>query len=206
MKWERIHRVGAGLHNLGNTCFLNATVQCLTYTPPLANYLLSKEHSRACEWGGPARRAAGPGRPRWRGGGAPARPCSQCCAQQQRAGVGMHLLCSLLPVSPSRGRSRVRLAFPGRSSGPKLCILVSGEALSLLGIARTKMGPTGSAGFRGAELGVPNGPCLWGLREGRAEGCVQAADAVYGWFSKGVWWALLRAVTKGSTQGLQPRP
>ncbi|KAM6194195.1 ubiquitin carboxyl-terminal hydrolase 36 [Sarcoramphus papa] len=52
MKWERIHRVGAGLHNLGNTCFLNATVQCLTYTPPLANYLLSKEHSRACQQGG----------------------------------------------------------------------------------------------------------------------------------------------------------
>lgn len=51
MKWERVYRVGAGLHNLGNTCFLNSTVQCLTYTPPLANYLLSKEHSRSCEWG-----------------------------------------------------------------------------------------------------------------------------------------------------------
>ncbi|XP_053510034.1 ubiquitin carboxyl-terminal hydrolase 36 isoform X2 [Ictalurus furcatus] len=48
MKWERVYRVGAGLHNLGNTCFLNSTVQCLTYTPPLANYLLSKEHSRSC--------------------------------------------------------------------------------------------------------------------------------------------------------------
>ncbi|KAM6957751.1 ubiquitin carboxyl-terminal hydrolase 36 [Aplochiton taeniatus] len=48
MRWERVYRVGAGLHNLGNTCFLNSTVQCLTYTPPLANYLLSKEHSRAC--------------------------------------------------------------------------------------------------------------------------------------------------------------
>ncbi|XP_074777897.1 ubiquitin carboxyl-terminal hydrolase 36 isoform X2 [Athene noctua] len=48
MKWERVHRVGAGLHNLGNTCFLNAAVQCLTYTPPLANYLLSREHGRDC--------------------------------------------------------------------------------------------------------------------------------------------------------------
>ncbi|KAM9537685.1 ubiquitin carboxyl-terminal hydrolase 36-like [Guaruba guarouba] len=44
MKWEKRHRIGAGLRNLGNTCFLNSTVQCLTYTPPLANYLLSKEH------------------------------------------------------------------------------------------------------------------------------------------------------------------
>ncbi|XP_066497663.1 ubiquitin carboxyl-terminal hydrolase 36 [Hoplias malabaricus] len=52
MKWERVYRVGAGLHNLGNTCFLNSTVQCLTYTPPLANYLLSKEHSRACHQSG----------------------------------------------------------------------------------------------------------------------------------------------------------
>lgn len=50
LQWERVYRVGAGLHNLGNTCFLNATVQCLTYTPPLANYLLSREHARNCEW------------------------------------------------------------------------------------------------------------------------------------------------------------
>ncbi|XP_063312317.1 ubiquitin carboxyl-terminal hydrolase 36 [Pelobates fuscus] len=52
MKWERVSRVGAGLQNLGNTCFLNSTIQCLTYTPPLANYLLSKEHSRNCQQGG----------------------------------------------------------------------------------------------------------------------------------------------------------
>ncbi|KAM8946532.1 ubiquitin carboxyl-terminal hydrolase 36 [Pelodytes ibericus] len=52
MKWDRVSRVGAGLQNLGNTCFLNSTVQCLTYTPPLANYLLSKEHSRNCQQGG----------------------------------------------------------------------------------------------------------------------------------------------------------
>ncbi|XP_045346889.1 ubiquitin carboxyl-terminal hydrolase 36 isoform X2 [Leopardus geoffroyi] len=51
LKWERVYRVGAGLHNLGNTCFLNSTVQCLTYTPPLANYLLSKEHARNCHQG-----------------------------------------------------------------------------------------------------------------------------------------------------------
>ncbi|XP_015359589.1 ubiquitin carboxyl-terminal hydrolase 36 isoform X1 [Marmota marmota marmota] len=51
LRWERVFRVGAGLHNLGNTCFLNSTIQCLTYTPPLANYLLSKEHARNCHHG-----------------------------------------------------------------------------------------------------------------------------------------------------------
>lgn len=62
LNWERVYRVGAGLHNLGNTCFLNSTVQCLTYTPPLANYLLSKEHARNCEWEGAAWGSWGTGR------------------------------------------------------------------------------------------------------------------------------------------------
>ncbi|XP_053329464.1 ubiquitin carboxyl-terminal hydrolase 36-like [Spea bombifrons] len=52
MNWERVSRVGAGLKNLGNTCFLNSTVQCLTYTPPLANYLLSKDYTCNCHQGG----------------------------------------------------------------------------------------------------------------------------------------------------------
>nr|XP_032822794.1 ubiquitin carboxyl-terminal hydrolase 36-like isoform X4 [Petromyzon marinus]XP_032822795.1 ubiquitin carboxyl-terminal hydrolase 36-like isoform X4 [Petromyzon marinus]XP_032822796.1 ubiquitin carboxyl-terminal hydrolase 36-like isoform X4 [Petromyzon marinus] len=52
LTWERVQRVGAGLHNLGNTCFLNSTLQCLAYTPPLANYLMSREHTRACTQSG----------------------------------------------------------------------------------------------------------------------------------------------------------
>ncbi|XP_051530577.1 ubiquitin carboxyl-terminal hydrolase 42 [Myxocyprinus asiaticus] len=48
LKWNQGHRIGAGLQNLGNTCFLNSTLQCLTYTAPLANFMLTREHSKTC--------------------------------------------------------------------------------------------------------------------------------------------------------------
>ncbi|XP_061405085.1 ubiquitin carboxyl-terminal hydrolase 36-like [Lethenteron reissneri] len=49
LRWESDVCKGAGLRNLGNTCFLNATLQCLAYTPPLANYLLLQEHCSTCQ-------------------------------------------------------------------------------------------------------------------------------------------------------------
>ncbi|NWR42150.1 UBP42 hydrolase, partial [Regulus satrapa] len=48
MDWQQRQRPGAGLCNLGSTCYINVILQCLTYTPPLANYLLSCDHSQLC--------------------------------------------------------------------------------------------------------------------------------------------------------------
>lgn len=50
MDWQQRQRPGAGLCNLGSTCYINVILQCLTYTPPLANYLLSRDHSQLCEY------------------------------------------------------------------------------------------------------------------------------------------------------------
>ncbi|KAI9026322.1 hypothetical protein DFJ74DRAFT_618335, partial [Hyaloraphidium curvatum] len=46
--WRSMHPAAPGLGNLGNTCFLNSSLQCLAHTPPLAEYLLSGHHSRSC--------------------------------------------------------------------------------------------------------------------------------------------------------------
>ncbi|XP_076745274.1 uncharacterized protein LOC112435439 [Maylandia zebra] len=48
LNWAQVHLIGAGLQNMGNTCFLNSALQCLSYTPPLANYMLTREHSKTC--------------------------------------------------------------------------------------------------------------------------------------------------------------
>ncbi|KAI5055170.1 hypothetical protein GOP47_0030514 [Adiantum capillus-veneris] len=43
-----VKRIGAGLNNLGNTCFLNSVLQCLTYTPPFTTYFQEGLHKSSC--------------------------------------------------------------------------------------------------------------------------------------------------------------
>ena len=50
MRWDKVRPIGAGLQNMGNTCFLNSVLQCLLYTPPLANILLSGGHGSRCKF------------------------------------------------------------------------------------------------------------------------------------------------------------
>jgi hypothetical protein len=40
----QLRKYGSGLGNLGNTCFMNSSIQCLAHTSPLQEYFLSNEY------------------------------------------------------------------------------------------------------------------------------------------------------------------
>jgi len=42
--WKGTFPVGAGMYNIGNTCYLNSTLQALFHVPALVNWLLSDPH------------------------------------------------------------------------------------------------------------------------------------------------------------------
>ncbi|CAA2962967.1 ubiquitin carboxyl-terminal hydrolase 17-like [Olea europaea subsp. europaea] len=51
--WNKVELHPCGLINCGNSCYANAVLQCLAFTPPLTAYFLQGLHSKACgkkEW------------------------------------------------------------------------------------------------------------------------------------------------------------
>eukprot|EP00667_Euglena_gracilis_P001558 EG_transcript_1560 len=48
MRWSTVAGAGAGMNNLGNSCFMNSVLQTLTYIPPLRNFIatITKEHGQ----------------------------------------------------------------------------------------------------------------------------------------------------------------
>ncbi|XWS25369.1 hypothetical protein CRYUN_Cryun27aG0062900 [Craigia yunnanensis] len=46
--WNKVELQPCGLVNCGNSCYANAVLQCLTFTPPLAAYFLQGLHSKEC--------------------------------------------------------------------------------------------------------------------------------------------------------------
>jgi uncharacterized UBP type Zn finger protein len=48
--WNKIKQIGVGLLNMGNNCYLNATLQCLAYTAPFSQWLLESPHSKKCKY------------------------------------------------------------------------------------------------------------------------------------------------------------
>ncbi|ORY90438.1 hypothetical protein BCR43DRAFT_528081 [Syncephalastrum racemosum] len=48
-QWQALEKsVGPGLSNTSTTCYMNVILQCLSYTPPLTQYLLSQRHWKEC--------------------------------------------------------------------------------------------------------------------------------------------------------------
>ena len=47
-QWPKGAKIGTGLNNTGNTCFLNSALQCLLHTPPLLHILLKHGHAEPC--------------------------------------------------------------------------------------------------------------------------------------------------------------
>jgi ubiquitin carboxyl-terminal hydrolase 36/42 len=43
LRWQSPRRIGPGFFNQGNTCYLNSTLQCLLYLPPLTQALLNSD-------------------------------------------------------------------------------------------------------------------------------------------------------------------
>ncbi|KAL1817635.1 hypothetical protein ACET3Z_020209 [Daucus carota] len=47
--WNKVEMQPCGLINCGNSCYANAVLQCLAFTPPITAYFLQQLHSKTCQ-------------------------------------------------------------------------------------------------------------------------------------------------------------
>lgn len=50
--WKHVTSIGPGFINTGSSCYMNSVLQCLVYTPALAEYCLAQQHSAVCRSNG----------------------------------------------------------------------------------------------------------------------------------------------------------
>eukprot|EP01125_Pyxidicula_operculata_P006289 TRINITY_DN2182_c0_g1_i1.p1 TRINITY_DN2182_c0_g1~~TRINITY_DN2182_c0_g1_i1.p1 ORF type:complete len:752 (+),score=191.81 TRINITY_DN2182_c0_g1_i1:20-2275(+) len=49
ISFEEKSIIGCGLYNVGNSCYLNSVIQCLTHTAPFARFFASEKHKDKCD-------------------------------------------------------------------------------------------------------------------------------------------------------------
>lgn len=47
--YKKVRKAGSGMFNMGNTCYLNSTLQAVFHVPALYNYLKNENHQRHCK-------------------------------------------------------------------------------------------------------------------------------------------------------------
>ncbi|GAB0495475.1 hypothetical protein MMPV_006777 [Pyropia vietnamensis] len=131
LAWSAVRGAPAGLANTGNTCFLNAALQCLAALPPLVGGLLAGGHSARCG----VRPGSGGGEGGLGGGGS---------GRGGRAGGGGR---------GDRGGALALIRRGGRSDSGKFCATAALEAVIRRMVDKRPAGVDGDGGGYGGRHG-----------------------------------------------------